>query len=76
MNACKSQCVHKVLHKVVFTNVFSLATTGTYVVSVSIGSDLLSCIFCESSYVTDAKPAGKDGLDPCRWTGIYEDIAV
>lgn len=49
-----SECVHvSVSTKVLATKsgshilLFSLAITGAYVVSVSIGSDILHCIFCE-----------------------------
>lgn len=62
-------CPHKVLPKLVVTNSFSFASTDTYVVSVSIGSDFFflfsPCIFCESSYVTE----GKEDADPRKWTG-------
>lgn len=65
-----SVCTQKVLPEVVAINDLLLPPRALNVISVSIGSDFLPCIFCESSYVTDAKLAGKEDLDPWRWTGI------
>lgn len=56
----RSECVRLNVYKgfqlpkvvVIF---FFHAIAGTYVVSVSMGSDILHCIFCELSYVIGAK---------------------
>ena len=45
----------------VVNNFFPVVITDTYVVSVSIGSDLLPCIFCELEVVIGAKLMGSGG---------------